>query len=647
MGKIEYNRGKTMSAWRHFIETGEIMEDSVREEVSNSWLRCRDLGVDPFGIAYPHMSRKNLLQKQALHKDILSYAIPCMHLLHAIMGKGNVSISSSDLFTYYMLSSYEIDPLSYGIYLNESDCGNTAISVAKYEQQPIYLHKYEKFRVVDQNYSSAAAPFFRNGELAGLLSAGATSGSPPQETLDLVSKTTEILSTLLEEKPSAKRTLELISGLIDMGHRPIILIDRNGKIVSTNKDSRRFIDVSEDESPPPNLVDFLDNKDDLSIFVSEEESQRRRSCNIKTIYGNVFNCVIQKKENMGFPDGSAYTVVVFEISLPGKQVRERKPAALPSLPAKNDNVEYIGSSLAWKKVDKVVQKIARFPSSVLIQGETGTGKEVVAHTIHNLSGREGNFVAVNCGDIPESLLQSELFGYEKGAFTGANREGSIGKFEYADRGTIFLDEIGDMPLSMQVSLLRFIQERTILRVGSNKSKVVDVRIIAATNKNIEQMVQDKQFRNDLYYRLNIIGLTLPPLRERKGDVPSLAQHFIRNLSKQYGIVTPEIDSEVYDILKRHDWPGNVRELRNVMEKVLIMSEHDRITASTMYAYVFDYDDFNSNVSSQTTHMTEKEKIIHLMETNNGNITQTAAALGVTRDTLYRKIKKYGINTKKA
>ncbi len=646
MSNTVYNREKTMSAWRHFVETGEIPADSVREEVANSWQRCRDAGVDPFGIAYPRMSRKTLLQKQDQYRDILSYAIPCMHLLHAIMVKGNVSLTSPDLFTYYMLSSYEVDPLSYGIYLTERNCGNTAISLAKHAEKPFYLHKYEKFRVVDQNYSSAAAPFFKGGELAGLISAGATSGSPPQETLDLVRKTTEILTTLLEEKPSKKRTLELISGLISMGHKPIILLDKNGAIVSANKDSRRFIDISEDESSPSNLADFLANKDDMSIFVSDDEEDQRRYCNIKTIYGNVFNCIIRKKGNMGFPDGSVYTVIVFEISLPGKQVRERAPSALPSLPSKLDNVEYIGNSLAWQKVDKVVKKIARFPSSVLIQGESGTGKEVVAHTIHNLSGRAGNFVAVNCGDIPESLLQSELFGYEKGAFTGANREGSIGKFEYADRGTVFLDEIGDMPLSMQVSLLRFIQERTILKVGSNKSKVVDVRIIAATNKNIEQMVKDKLFRNDLYYRLNIIGLTLPPLRERKGDIPGLAQHFIRDLSGQYGIPTPEIEPDVYDILKRHDWPGNVRELRNVMEKVLIMSENERITASTIYAYVFDYDDFNSSGSSSATRMTEKEELLQLMELNKGNITRTAAALGVTRDTLYRRIKKYGIDAKK-
>jgi len=646
MSKIEYDRGLTMSAWQHFIENGEILEDQVREEVARSWIRCREVGVDPFGIAYPHMSRKTLFQKQDQYRSILSYAIPCMHLLHTIMIEGNVSITTPDLFTYYMLSSYEADPLSYGIYLSEDVCGNTAISVAAYEKMPFYLHKYEKYRVVDQNYSSAAAPLYLNGKLAGIISAGASYGLSPQETLDLVSKSAEVICRLLVDSPSKKETLSIISSLIEMGHKPVLLIDKSGTIVGANNDCRRFIEMSENAEIHMNLTDILVNRNDLSIFVSDDESERR-CCNIKTIYENVFSCIIMKKDNLRFPDGTVYTAITFEISQPGKQVRERASILRPLFADKEENIEYIGNSLAWQKVDKVIRKIARFPSNVLIQGESGTGKEVVAQTIHNLSGRRGYFVAVNCGDIPEGLLQSELFGYEKGAFTGANREGSIGKFEYANHGTLFLDEIGDMPLSMQVSLLRFIQERTILKVGSNKSKVLDVRIIAATNKDIEQMVKDKQFRNDLYYRLNIIGLTLPPLRVRKEDIPNLVQHFILNLSEQYGIPTPSIQPDVYDILCRYDWPGNVRELRNVAEKVLIMSEHNQITAKTIYAYIFNYDDFNSNLSSSTPQLTEKEKIAKLLDVNGGNITRSAAALGMTRDTLYRKIKKHGIKVLKA
>lgn len=638
---MEYNRDSTMAAWQHFIETGEIMNDMVRGEVARSWLRCWDIGIDPLGETYPHMSRSVLARTQEENRRVLESAVPCIHLLFAVMAEATVSLSTPELFSYYMLSSYEADPLSYGVYMTEEVCGNTAVSIAAYEKEPIYLHKYEKYRIVDQGYSSAAAPIIVDGELVALLSGGAISNSSPKETYELVCKTGKIIERLLSAKLSKKELFMLLSELIALRHKPVMVIDQSGTIVATNGDCRRFINVADGERT--HLSDFLADKGDISVFM-DDDVQTHRRCNIKTIYGNIINFSILKKGNFRFADGHIYTAVVFDISPPGAQVRKSTPTPRPVQAQKEKNIEYIGESLSWQKVDKAVRKIARFPSSVLLQGESGTGKELVAHTIHNLSGRSGRFVAVNCGDIPEGLLQSELFGYEKGAFTGANREGSMGKFEYADHGTIFLDEIGDMPLSMQVSLLRFLQERTLLRVGSNKTKSVDVRIIAATNKNIEQMVNEKLFRNDLYYRLSVIGITLPPLRERREDVPRLAQFFIENLSKQYGIPMPKIDYEVFEILKRHDWPGNVRELRNVMEKVLIMSENERITASAMYAYVFNYDSFNSNAAQDALPLSEKEEITRLLERSGGNITRTAAALGITRDTLYRKLKKYAIKT---
>ena len=194
--------------------------------------------------------------------------------------------------------------------------------------------------------------------------------------------------------------------------------------------------------------------------------------------------------------------------------------------------------------------------------------------------------------------------------------------------------------------LRFIQERTVQRIGSNKQKSVDVRIIAATNKNIEQMVKDQQFRSDLYYRLNIIGMTLPPLRERKEDIMPLAQHFIKTISSQYHITAPSVDADVYDVLARYDWPGNVRELRNVVEKLLIMSDGHKITVDSLYTYIFDYDTFNSTKSADNSVFSEKDEISQALSQCRGNVTKAAAMLGITRDTLYRKMKKYDITNRK-
>lgn len=642
---IEYDREKTISAWRQFIETGTIPDFQVRRPVADSWIRCRELGVDPFGATYPHLSRHILNKVQNEQRELLTCAIPCMRLLHIAAGSGGVAISTPDMFTYYMISEYESDPLSYGIYLEERTCGNTAISISYHERAAAFLHKYEKYRVVDQSFSAAAAPIWIDGEIAGFLSMSGTSSLSPDQAVLLSEAGAAAVSALRTGGFSSDRFLDTASSLINMGHRPIMVIDPDGMIVAANNDCGRFLSVRDSGGAPVRLSASLVNRDDINLFTVNEERQPGRSCDVRTIYGNIFNCEILTKDTVRFPDGQSCTAVSLGITPPGRQVRAKSRTVTPVQSVRSEKVEYVGESIAWSKIDHVVRKVARFPSNVFIQGESGTGKEVVARTIHALSGRSGEFVAINCGDIPESLLQSELFGYEKGSFTGANREGSMGKFEYANRGTVFLDEIGDMPLSMQVSLLRFIQERTVQRIGSNRPKPVDVRIIAATNKNIEQLLKEQLFRVDLFYRLSIIGITLPPLRERREDVPVLAQYFLKGISKQYGMPEPIVDDDVYGILSRCDWPGNVRELRNAVEKLLIMNDHGHITADTVYTYVFDYDSFNST-SSTLPRLDEKSEIVRLLREQRGNITKTAAALGVARDTLYRKMKKYGITSDK-
>ena len=642
---VEYNREKTIEAWHQYIETGMIPDGYVRRPVADSWRRCHEAGVNPFGTSYPHMSRSTLKQVQSQYSRLLSYAIPCIRLMRSVTD-GGASLTSPELFTYYMLSEYESDPLSYGIYLHERTCGNTAISIAYNEQATCYLHKYEKYRLVDQSTSSVATPIRVNGDTEGFLSVNSLEGIATAQAVAAVEYTAGMISRILEAHIGRAELLSLISGLIELGHRPIMVLDSSGRIVASNNDCSRFLRVLRDDGSPAMLADSLVNREDIVCFLPGEKFTAPRSCNLRTIYGTSINFDITLRDTLSFPDAGTCTIVRLSASTPGRQVRASQQHALPSLPQNNDVVEYVGSSIAWSRIDLEIKKIAKFPSNVFLQGESGTGKEVVARSIHKLSGRSGNFVAINCGDIPEGLLQSELFGYEKGSFTGANREGSMGKFEYADHGTVFLDEIGDMPLSMQVSLLRFIQERTVQRIGSNKQKSVDVRIIAATNKNIEQMVKDQQFRSDLYYRLNIIGMTLPPLRERKEDIMPLAQHFIKTISSQYHITAPSVDADVYDVLARYDWPGNVRELRNVVEKLLIMSDGHKITVDSLYTYIFDYDTFNSTKSADNSAFSEKDEISQALSQCRGNVTKAAAMLGITRDTLYRKMKKYDITNRK-
>ena len=219
---------------------------------------------------------------------------------------------------------------------------------------------------------------------------------------------------------------------------------------------------------------------------------------------------------------------------------------------------------------RIVSRAAQLDTVVLIQGETGTGKEVVARALHRRSGRTGEFVAINCGALPRDLLATELFGYEGGAFTGARETGAVGKFEFADGGTLFLDEIGEMPVDMQVSLLRVLQEQSVTKLGSNTAKTLDVRVIAATNQNIERLISEKKFRSDLYYRLSLVEIRLPQLRRRSADIPPLVDYFNGQLSSVLEVPCTPFPAETIEALQAYSWPGNVRELRNIVERCLIM-----------------------------------------------------------------------------
>jgi len=233
--------------------------------------------------------------------------------------------------------------------------------------------------------------------------------------------------------------------------------------------------------------------------------------------------------------------------------------------------DLIGSSARFRNVLDQINMVAPVDSAVLVQGETGTGKEVIAQAIHEAGPRRQNpFVAVNCAAIPSALLESELFGHERGAFTGAVAQ-TMGRFQSADRGTLFLDEIGDLPLELQPKLLRVLQEMQIERLGSGRTIQIDVRVIAATNQDLWRMVQERKFRADLYYRLNVFPITLPPLRERKDDIPLLIEHFVCKFAKRQGKSIHCVPDEVMEVLKRHDWPGNIRELQNVIECAVIIT----------------------------------------------------------------------------
>ncbi|NLL19545.1 MAG: sigma 54-interacting transcriptional regulator [Clostridia bacterium] len=314
-----------------------------------------------------------------------------------------------------------------------------------------------------------------------------------------------------------------------------------------------------------------------------------------------------------------------------------------------DNLIGRGERIKWLK--REAQVAARTNSTILISGESGTGKELLAHAIHCASPRSNApFIKVNCAAVPEHLLESELFGYEEGSFTGAKKGGKLGKFELADGGTIFLDEIGDMPLAMQAKLLRVLQEREVEKIGRTDVVRVDVRVIAATNKDLEQMVKEKEFREDLYYRLNVIDLHLPALRDRREDIPLLIEHFLKTLGTELGRKIKGITPQAENLLVQYDWPGNIRELRNSLERAIALSLND----------VLDVEDFKGlsgddvpvkptvpvmpvGTLAEAVEKAERETIKNALSYTNYNKVATARVLGVHRSLLYRKLKQLGLD----
>ena len=303
------------------------------------------------------------------------------------------------------------------------------------------------------------------------------------------------------------------------------------------------------------------------------------------------------------------------------------------------DTDMIGSSAVMMDIFKTIAKVAPTTATVLIEGETGTGKELIARMVHRYSPRaEKPFVAVDCGAITPSLLESELFGAMRGAFTGADRD-RIGVFESANLGTVFLDEIGEIDQAFQLKLLRFLQEHEVRPVGASKSKPVDVRIVAATNKSLRKMTEEKRFREDLLFRLNVVSLTMPPLRERRGDVPLLAQTFLVRYNERYS-QTAELKESGVKALTSYLWPGNVRQLQHMMERMVILTPQGRIDEAAVRESIQAMD--NREQASESLADTESDQIRKVLVAVGGNKSHAAKLLGIERKTLYRKLERMGI-----
>ena len=428
------------------------------------------------------------------------------------------------------------------------------------------------------------------------------------------------------EKHKMINLIDVLKNIIDKVEQGVIVIDQENNIKSINNMAMKILDI---DTKPLDKVDISYTGNNILNFHEYELILDNRKY---IILGDDYKVI---KSHSKFDKVYIFTDINTLESLSASVVTTRENLGLEQI---------IGESEEVKQLKEKVKRIATSNSTVLITGESGTGKELFARAIHMESNRvENPFVAINCAAIPDALLESELFGYIKGAFTGADPKGKIGKIEFANNGTLFLDEIGDMPLYLQSKLLRVLEEREIIRLGSNTPMSIDVKIIAATNKNLEDLINDNMFREDLYYRLNVIPFPINPLRERKVDIKVITKFFVKKYSKLFSKQNVRLHKEVWDMLYSYNWPGNIRELENVVEYAMNMVEvNGEVNLNHLPKFLIAE---NTDFSSLSLDNMEKEyikKAFKLYGTSPEGKQKSADELGIGIATLYRKIKKYNI-----
>jgi transcriptional regulator of acetoin/glycerol metabolism len=639
----QYNREKLRAA-RHNFEMGLPVEpDSVRSIILESWHRCRQFRLDPkCGSQYvlpPEETKNRLEQYHALLKAAYDYLV---YLYEDILQReGMVLLSDVEgviLFSAGNAGTYEAPKV--GTDWSEKAIGTNGVGTCVYLRQPIQIFAEEHFRYIRHALYCSGAPIYGpTGHLLGCLNVTGTSENVHTHTLGMVISLAKAIEKQIRVNQITEENQKIIrqqSEILNFITDAVIIINQAGNVTHINDQGLRFFAITEKDilnQPIKNLIPDIDLQ---TFFVSQVmvyDMEINLSLPRKNLSCRVSSAIT--RDNLGNPES---LILTFKNS---KKINYLVNKITGSV-ARYSFDKMIGDSTAFQKVKHQGLIAASTNANVLITGESGTGKDLMAQAIHQASSRAHMpFVPINCGALPRGLVESELFGYEGGSFTGSKKEGNPGKFELADGGTIFLDEIGEMPLEVQVTLLRVIEDKLVTRIGGTKSKQIDVRIIAATNKNLEAEVFNKNFREDLYYRLNVFTINMPPLRKRGEDLELLIDNILHRLRKQTGKSDLSIDEQARQALTNYHWPGNIRELENILERAASVCEGSIITYQELPAVIFP----EGNLSPEKIPMikqTEMSLILEVLSATNGNIKQTAERLGVARSTIYRKLKQAGI-----
>jgi len=678
MFNFDENYSKLLDiAWKKFINSQEYDYSSIRPEILESWKRSRAFSVDPIHSKTTILTPEELNSRINSNLLLLNTARPYMEKLYSIV-EGSSSyllIADKDGYILDMIGDKDIiekgkdTQLVIGANRSERYAGTNAIGTCLELKKPIQMWDGEHYVLPHKEFSCSSAPIFdSNNNLLGCLNITGSKAEIHTHTLGMVSSAADGITKELKIR-KINQEIEMVSAqrniIIETISTGLILLDEADNVIQINKNALSMLNFTYEDVIGNNLFDLIsiDDPNDDGFHFSQEAYEfynkdtdiYYKNSNLPPVKFNMSTNFV--KDSRGLRTGTV--------------IRLNEPKLIHKLVNKISGYQssytfdsIIGSSPAIRDMIDACNRVAKSSLNVLILGESGTGKELVAQSIHNASKyANGPFVAINCGALPKGLIESELFGYERGSFTGANKEGNPGKFELADGGTIFLDEVGDMPLDVQVSLLRVLQTKEIIRIGGKYPRKVNVRIIAATNRDLETLIEAKTFREDLYYRLNVFSIQVPPLRDRKQDIIELANHFIDNFASSKGR-NLRLSQEVSSLLIKYPWYGNVRELENAIERAVNITDEDEILFEHLPKSIQDYfitqersgdepqpgasiisqeQQLSQINSDYSLHTSSRNTIIACLMKTKGNVQSAAAMLGISRRTLYRKMEKYKIN----
>lgn len=645
MGDLMMQQSKLRLAWSEFVSTGQVTKVKLPNDILLSWKECKQKGVDPFQKVVPHvLPRPELERRRRLNAELLEVAIPVLRNLYDfVQGTGFIlAIADHEGYLLEVMGDRSVvEQVKAGHFIPGADwsqesAGTNAIGLALKRNKPIQVHSHEHYCVCSHRWTCSAAPIHdERGAIIGVIDMTGYYDKANPHTLGMVVAAAHAIETQMAMKKAWNECRVLSTykrAIIDSVAEGILALDRNGCIMLMNEPAARLLGASY-EYRTGNSIDFLGQQRGYlataikkSLSLTDEETdvyfnQRKVKCTVTTrpLY-------LDHHKLCG-------TLVI----LNDVQRAQRLVQKITGRGAKFTFKDIVGKNVLFQETVRQGLIAARSDSNVLLLGESGTGKDVLAQAIHNESyRRNGPFVAINCGAIPREILGSELFGYVEGAFTGAKKGGNPGKFELANGGTIFLDEIGEMPLDMQTWLLRVLEDKNVMRIGGSDIIPIDVRVIAASNKDLALEVEKGRFRKDLYYRLNVITIRMIPLRERKDDIPLLIEHFLQRFNQQLGRNVTEIDSAAMQKLLDYSWPGNVRELQNVIERTINLCQESTIRLEHLPREI------TATTEDRPVENFEKQLITKLLRIHMGNISKVAAEMGMSRSTIYRKIRKYGI-----